>query len=289
VKLSIRNEELSADIQTHGAELCSLRSADGVEYLWQAEPSIWPRHAPILFPIVGKLRDNRYTLSGQPYELTQHGFARDCQFEVESHTREMVTFLLTDSDRTRTHYPFNFELRIGYRLSRASLIVQFDVRNTGAQTLWFSIGAHPAFNCPLLPNEKRSDYILEFSEAETIGRFPLVDGLLATKMEPLLQNQRVLHLSPSLFDRDALVLKQPASDNLTLKSVSSGRGVRVEFPGWPYLGIWSKPGNALFVCIEPWFGLADSNESTGELTKKEAIISLLPKSQFTCEHWVVVF
>jgi len=289
VNLSIRNKEISADIQTHGAELCSLRSADDVEYLWQAEPSIWPRHAPILFPVVGKLRNNRYTLSGQTYELTQHGFARDCQFEVESHTRDTATLLLTDSDRTRTHYPFNFELRIVYRLSQASLIVQYDVRNTGAHTLWFSIGAHPAFNCPLFPSEKRSDYILEFSKTESIGRFPLVDGLLATAMEPLLQNQSVLHLSPSLFDRDALVLKQPASDNLALKSVSSGHGVCVEFPGWPYLGIWSKPGVAPFVCIEPWFGLADNKESTGEFTKKEGVISLLPKARFACEHRITVF
>jgi len=254
-----------------------------------ASTSIWPRHAPVLFPIVGKLRNNRYTLSGQTYELTQHGFARDCQFEVESHKSDIASFLLTDSDRTRTHYPFTFELRVVYRVLHTSLIVHYEVRNRGAQTLWFSIGAHPAFNCPLLPNERRYDYLPEFSKTETIGRFPLVDGLLATEMEPLLRNERILQLSPSLFDRDALVLKQPASDSLALKSVSSGRGVRVEFSGWPYLGIWSKPGIVPFVCIEPWFGLADNIESTGELTKKEGVISLLPGAHFTCEHRITVF
>jgi galactose mutarotase-like enzyme len=286
---TIRNDVLEVSVDTLGAELASIRSiADDAEYLWQGDPSFWVRRAPILFPVVGKLAGGVFRLGGHEYVLPQHGFARDEEFELAETAAGSLAFRLRDRPELLDHFPFHFEILVRYQLSEASITVMYEVRNPGSTALWFSIGAHPGFACPIIPGQNVDDYILEFDETENCARYPIKDGLIATEAEPFLKDERVIHLDNHLFDNDAIVLKNVKSGGLTLKSTETEKSVRVEFPGWPYLGIWSKPGGAPFVCIEPWFGIADGVDFRGDLTEKEGILRLEPEGEFRCDHRIVI-
>jgi len=286
---TIRNNVLEVSVDTLGAELARIRSiADDVEYLWKADPAYWARRAPILFPIVGKLAGGILRLGGREYPLPQHGFARDEEFEHAGTGVDSLAFRLRDRPELFGRYPFHFELLVRYQLSDASITVTYEVRNPHSTALWFSIGAHPGFACPIIPGQNFDNYVLEFDEAENCPRYLIKDGLIRTEPEPFLNNECLIHLDHHLFDNDAIVLKNVKSDGLTLKSAETEKFVRVEFPGWPYLGIWSKPGDAPFVCIEPWFGIADGEGFQGDLTEKEGILRLEPEGEFRCDHRIVI-
>lgn len=259
-----------------------------LEFIWQADPQVWPRHAPVLFPIVGKLQDNSYSYQGQTYQLPQHGFARDEVFELVEEEANRLTFELRDSPATRRAYPFAFRLRISYELEGNTVTVRYGVRNPGDEELLFSIGGHPGFNCPLLPGELFTDYFLEFEQPETLERFLVEDGLLTGETEKVMENKRVLPLRDDLFAKDALVLKSFASGRLTLKSNRHPHQVEVSYEGFPYLGIWSKPVGASFLCIEPWYGIASTIGSSTDLTQKEGIIGLPPGEEFSCSYTIRV-
>lgn len=281
---SISNDLLTIGVKTKGAELCSLKDANGTEYLWQADPSVWARHAPVLFPIVGKLRDNRYELNGKTQELSPHGFARDMDFSLLEQTADSLTCRLVPDAETRKHYPFEFTLDIIYRLNGNSLEIGYEVQNNGAVIMPFSIGAHPAFNLPG-PIE---DCFLEFNKTETLN-FLLLNskGLLTEKTAPVSGKLNILPLSKTLFDRDALILLDFKSDKISLRSRTSPRGLTVEFPGFPQLGIWAKPG-APFVCIEPWYGYADPEQPYGDILRKPGILLLAAGKSFACTHRISI-
>jgi galactose mutarotase-like enzyme len=286
---SIRNDLLEVSVDTFGAELAGIRSiADGMEYLWQGDPAYWARRAPILFPVVGRLAEGMVRLDGREYALPQHGFARDEEFEFAGATFDSAVFRLRDRPELLARYPFHFELTVRYQLTDASVAVTYEVRNPQSTDLWFSIGAHPGFACPLIPRHSFDDYVLEFDESENCRRHIIDNGLIRRETEPLLKNERVIHLDAHLFDNDAIVLKGLKSGGVTMKSPRTGRYVRVEFPGWPYLGIWSKPGGAPFLCIEPWYGIADSVDFRGDLAEKEGILRLEPNGEFRCEYRILI-
>ncbi|MBC7920941.1 MAG: aldose 1-epimerase family protein [Ferruginibacter sp.] len=286
---TLENEQLRAQVNPRGAELVSLQARQtGLEYLWQADPAVWGRHAPVLFPIVGKLRNNQYAWNGESFSLPQHGFARDGDFEVLDQTPDRLVLRLQADAASRRVYPFEFELRITHALYGNRLDVGYEVINPGDGDLYFSIGAHPGFICPLGEDEVFEDYFLEFDQPETLDRHLIEGGLFNGKTEPLLRDSRIIPLQRSLFEQDAIVVKGFRSSSLTLKSRKSTPSVKVALAGFPYLGIWTKEAPARFVCIEPWYGLADRTDASGQLSDKEGIRMVPTGGRFHCQHTVEV-
>lgn len=288
--ISISNNELNVSIATKGAELQSIvLKATGIEYMWNADPNYWSKKSPVLFPIVGGLKNNSYTYNGNNYSLNRHGFARETEFKVTNHTANSVTFSISNNATTMAVYPFSFIFSITYTLHHNKLLVSYTTENTGATNMFFSVGAHPAFKIPLLNNTNFEDYFLAFNEPENAGIYPLdANGLLETQAIPFLHNQQQLPLSKSLFYKDALVFKELKSNTISIKSKAHPHGLSVGFDGFPFMGIWSAK-NANFVCIEPWCGIADSVNTNGVLETKEGIILLVPSTNITKQWWASFF
>jgi len=290
IHYALATPECRATFAAHGAELTSLITpANGLDYLWPADPAVWARHAPVLFPLVGRLPNDAYRHQGRPYTLPQHGFARDQPFAVLRHEPAELVFRLRHDDGTRAVFPFAFELTITYTLRQACLGVRWDVRNPAPdQPLLFSIGAHPAVRCPLLPDEEFEDYYFEFDHPVTLERHLLRGGLLTGRTAPVLTEGRELPLSYALFADDALVFKHYDFTRLTLRSRRSAHFVRFRFDGFPYLGLWTKGPGAGFVCVEPWHGIASPAGEPGELSEKEGILRLEPGQAFSASYSIEV-
>jgi galactose mutarotase-like enzyme len=278
----LENGSLRIGIHPKGAELQQLfHKGNQTEYMWNGDPAFWNRHSPLLFPIVGTLRDNTYFYKDRSYTLPRHGFARDREFAVESKGEDRITFLMLSDEATKVVFPFDFVLRVSYRLLPEGVSVTYQVDNPStAEPLYFSVGGHPAFRVPLAPDTAYNDYFLEFDETETAPRWPISrEGLIEREPRPLLEDTRMLALTKQLFAKDALVLKRLRSTGVALGSYKTRLGLRLDFPGFPYLGIWAAP-NADFVCIEPWCGIADAVDTDRQWTHKEGINRLEPRGTF---------
>lgn len=288
--VTIQNQMLRATISSHGAELTSLVSREaGIEYIWQADPKFWNRHAPHLFPIVGSLKDKKYIYQGREYQMGQHGFARDSNFELAEQTERSVLMKLKHSAESMVIYPFRFELCVEYVLEGARLLVRYSVYNPDVVDMLFSIGGHPAFRCPMRKGEHYHDYYLEFSEPENVERKLLTaDGLISTKSEPFLQNQSIICLTRDTFKQGAIVFERLRSKVVKLINRATGDGVAVNIDGFPFLGIWAKTG-ADFVCIEPWCGIADLEDSEQRLEDKHGIIKLKREETLQREFSIDIF
>ncbi len=283
----LKNDTVVASTRSFGAELTSLYRLDHrMEYLWQGDPAYWPRHAPILFPIVGRLANDTLRLGDRGYPMKQHGFARDREFHVAHRSDEGAMFRLMHDEQTLQQFPFRFELSVSYRLDRNTLHVRYTVANRDNREIYFSIGGHPAFNCPMTPALAMEDYCLEFDCEESADRHFLSEGLRNGQVQRALDRSRRLPLHPGLFDRDALIFKGLASSSTSLRSDRSPHAVSVRFDGFPYLGVWSKPG-APFVCIEPWHGVAD-RPGGGPFDRKEGVRSLAVGAVFECQYSIGV-
>ncbi|QHS59630.1 aldose 1-epimerase family protein [Chitinophaga agri] len=282
----LMNDKLQVVVAEKGAELQHIVRKDlQQEYLWHAGPE-WAKKSPVLFPIVGTLKNNTYTYKGKSYTLGRHGFARDKVFTVTEHTADQLTFTLTDSEDSLKVYPFHFRFHVIYTLHDTSLKVSYVVENTGKDTMYFSVGAHPAFKVPLTEGTSYEDYYLHFNQEENDGVWPLSDdGLIELTPEPFLVKTHQLSLKHSLFYKDALVFKTLASNIMELKSDKSPRGLKMQYDGFPYMGIWAAK-DADFVCIEPWNGIADSVNATGDITGKEGIHILEAGKRFE-RSWTV--
>lgn len=274
----IENENIRASINPLGAELVSLLKLDDhTEYMWDANPAFWGKTSPVLFPIVGGLKNDTYIFEGKEYKLPRHGFARTMLFEVESQTENSAVFLLKNNQETKKVYPFEFELRLIYTVSGNQLELKYEVRNPSEKPLWFSVGGHPAFKCPIENGLSYDDYFLEFDQPENFERWPLnSEGLVLDSPIEISKNTNKLMLAKELFYDDALVFKHLKSDCVILKSKKSSKTLKFTFKNFPYLGIWAAK-NADFVCIEPWCGIADSADTNQNLETKEGIISLESK------------
>jgi len=272
--LTLQGDGISATIVGQGAELVSLRDADGTELLWQAGPA-WRRHSPVLFPIVGRLEGDQLRHRRQSYPMTQHGFARDRRFAWAEQGPMSCTLVLTDDVETRTHYPFAFRLAIGYDLKPRQLGVTFEITNTGDELLPASVGAHPAFNWPLLPELSKDAYRLTFADDEPAPVRRLKDGLLLPTPQPTPIAGKTLPLSEKLFDADAVILDRPASTSVRY-AAGHGPAIEMSWDGFNELGIWSKPGGAPFLCIEPWHGIASPVDFDGEFTDKPGVMRIEP-------------
>lgn len=288
-RYTIQNDHLSITVQAKGAELVSLyNKKEKLEYMWNGDPAFWGKHSPVLFPIIGALKNNTYYYNNKAYQLGRHGFARDMQFTVVEQTTSSVGFSLVSNADTLQKFPFEFGFDIVYLLQQDRLTVTYRVKNTGNSDMYFSVGGHPAFKVPVVEGTDYDDYYLEFNKTENAGRWPIsAEGLIETDAEPFLLNTNKLPLRKELFYRDAIVFKNLRSDTVRLRSSKHDKGIEFNFPGFPYLGIWAAK-DAGFVCIEPWCGIADSVNSNQQLTEKEGINRLDPGSVFE-RSWGVGF
>lgn len=279
---SISNTKISISVSTLGAELTSLRKGTE-EFLWQSDKTVWARYAPVLFPIVGKLKNNEFIYDNRTYNLPQHGFARDAEFTLISQSNTSLEFELTADENTLKMYPFRFSLRILYKLSESALTIKYKVFNPDKKDLLFSIGAHPGFNCKAL-----NEHYLEFENKTEFVAEKLKDGLLSGETYKLKLESGRLQLNSKLFDNDALVFENGQIEKVVLCSVKSGSKLIMQCTNWPYFGIWTKKGSDAFVCLEPWYGIADPVSASGKLEDKEGIISLEPNKTFESEFTLKV-
>ena len=285
----IKNSFIKVKIKSFGAELNSLQKMDeNLEYIWQGDSKYWNRHSPILFPIVGRLKEDSYTYQNQKYNMTQHGFARDKEFEVIKNEVDFIEFRLKSDEKTLEIYPFAFELYLSYKLEKSKLIVSYKVINKSDDKMLFSIGAHPAFNWTLKEDEKKEDYFIEFEDLKQTKRYFLNDLGLLYKKEDLKIIDNKIPLNEKLFKNDALVFNDVNIKIITLKNSNNENFVKLNFKNFPYLGIWSKPSGSPFICIEPWFGIADDENSIQNFEEKKGLISLQKNEIFSCFYSIEI-
>lgn len=279
-----------------GGELLSFK-LEGIEKIHQGEEArddngkvYWKRHAPVLFPIVGKLKRNQTIINGRTYEILQHGFARDMEFEPVTKLDNFHSYVLKSNKYTMARYPFDFEIYNTYRQEENKLIFIYKVINTGNSNMPIGLGSHPAFKIDQ-DDLKRGNYYLEFAEEETRAHFLyLIDGLVGTEYaKNILEGNRRISLNEHTFDNDAIIVKGIQNKKISLKNSRTRKTVlTMDFNGWPYLGIWSKPG-APFICLEPWMSTADRINSTNVFAKKPDMITLTPGEEFENKFSVEFF
>lgn len=271
---TLENDHLRVSIRLKGAELTSIfHKPSGIEHLWQADPTVWGWHAPNLFPVVGGCLNNQLLIDGKTYPIERHGFARQSLFETTESSDTHAIFSLRSSEVTRVHFPYEFEFQLIYELDGPRLTITYRVVNQDNKTVFFSVGAHPAFAVPFLSDEAYEDYFIEFEKPESLETYMLSAGGYftgETKLVPTEASGRQFPLTKQLFDNDALVFKNLASRRVAIRSDKHNHAVTVAYPAFPYLGLWAKPG-APFVCIEPWLGCADSEGQPKPIEQKEAI------------------
>ena len=271
---TISNSTISASINHSGAELFSLKHNNNKEYIWEGNPEFWGKHSPILFPIVGTLKNNTYTIDKKEYQLTRHGFARDMEFQLLEKTNNSAVFSLESNTETLKIYPFHFELQLIYSIENTTLNIEYVVINKGETKMPFSIGAHPAIALP----QNFENYAFEFEKEETLKFNLLENDLISNKTSILETVKNIVPLNYILFENDALVFKTLESNSLTILE-NSKPYVKVDFEDFPSLGIWTK-NQAPFICIEPWFGYSDTAENSGDLFQKEGILVLDAEETF---------
>ena len=281
MKIGIRNEYLSTNINSFGAELIDLVKEER-NYIWTIDEQFWNKKSPLLFPIVGQLKNNSYTLNDKQYSLTRHGFARDYEFDFIEKTSSSVLFSLSQNDDTLKQYPFQFELQIKYELIQNKLIISYLVKNKSDLKMPFSLGAHPA----IAVRDDIKNYSILFENDENLIRYKLENGLLSDKYEKVETKNNTLLLNYSLFENDALIFKKLNSKSLIILE-NNKPYLKIDFGNFPNLGIWTK-NNAPFICIEPWFGYSDSNNTTGDLYAKEGMQILESNNEFTTSFTIEI-
>ncbi|MDY7523988.1 aldose 1-epimerase family protein [Sphingomonas sp. 10B4] len=274
--IEIGSAELTAAINPYGAELTHLRDGDGRELMTDADPAFWTGHAPILFPIVGALNGDTLRLDGESYTMGKHGFARRSTFAVVEHSATRAVFLLEDSAETLAVYPRKFALRLTYAIDGATLAMTAEIENRERErTLPASFGFHPAFAWPLPYGAPRADHRIVFAADEPEALRALTPGgLIVAQQRPTPLEGGTLALRDALFEQDALIWDAVRSQSVRY-GAETGPQLRVDFPDTPMLGIWTKPG-AAYVCIEPWHGIADPADFTGDFTAKPGVFALAP-------------
>lgn len=290
---NLENEFLIITARELGGELTSIKSKKSdTEFLWNGNPEYWKYHAPILFPIVGKVNNGKYKVDNEIFELPQHGLARVSTFNLIKQDSNMISFELKYSEESLKIYPYKFSLIITHTLLDNKVETSYEVKNLDNKTINFSIGAHPAYMCPILENESLNDYYFEFEKNENAKVMILnpKTGLFTHNVKEYLKNSKKINLSKELFKNDALVFESGIlnSNKLSIKTNKHNTHVEFDFTGFPYLGLWAPATGAPFVCIEPWFGHADYEDFTGEFKDKAGILTLDINKSFKCAYSISI-
>ncbi|MDD7887275.1 aldose 1-epimerase family protein [Flavivirga sp. 57AJ16] len=289
--LTLENEKLKIAIKKRGAELCKITSVkDEIDFMWHANPEIWGSYAPNLFPIIGALKDGTYFFENKKYTLPKHGFIRNNDTLVlEEQNQDSLTFRLSYDKDSLKIYPFKFDFFITYQLIDHTITITHTIKNHDDKTMYFSLGGHPAFKCPVYNNETYNDYYLEFEciENSEMHLINMENGLISNKTRTVFKNSNILNLKHDLFNDDALIFKDLKSKKVTLNSTLYGPVLTVSYKDFPYLGIWAKP-NGNYVCIEPWLGITDSESTNQNLKEKEGILTLMPQQTFKVSYSIEI-
>ncbi len=276
--IKLQNQFLRAAINLYGAELTFLGNETNRNILWSKQTDHWNRVAPNLFPIVGRLLNDSYELGEKSYKLSQHGFARDREFEVVEQTDNSLRLRLVSDIQSMDIYPFSFVFDVRYSLTENGISISYETQNTGNEPMYYSVGGHPAFQL----NDPLENYYLEFDEAIQLEREELQGGYFSGETSYYgVSNQ--LNLGEELFEKDAFVLKNPAFKSVSLKHQNGETLVQMNCENWTAIGFWTKKG-APFICIEPWWGWADHADSTGKLEEKAGIRCLNPGEKERLEY-----
>ncbi|EAG6977657.1 aldose 1-epimerase family protein [Listeria monocytogenes] len=288
--IKLENEVLLVEMKTSGAELTRIFHKDtGLEYLWNADSKFWGRHSPVLFPTVGRLVEDTYLVDGKPYHLGQHGFARDRDFQVVEQTEKSVRFELDADEDSLAVYPYKFKLSIIYTIEKNTVAVSYEIENTDNKRIYFSIGAHPAFNLPLTDGTTFEDYYLDFGTEENLETLCLEGPYRSGEIKKVVDEAaRYLPLNYDLFKNDALIFEALKQKEMTIKSDKTPHFVKVSFPEFPFVGVWTAKAGTPFLCIEPWYGIADGAGESVELRDKAGIEHLEPEAVFASEYEITV-
>ncbi|HAA9691978.1 TPA_asm: aldose 1-epimerase family protein [Listeria monocytogenes] len=288
--IKLENEVSLVEMKTAGAELTRIFHKDtGLEYLWNADSKFWGRHSPVLFPTVGRLVEDTYLVDGKPYHLGQHGFARDRDFQVVEQTEKSVRFELDADEDSLAVYPYKFKLSIIYTIEKNTVAVSYEVENTDNKRIYFSIGAHPAFNLPLTDGTTFEDYYLDFGTEENLETLCLEGPYRSGEIKKVVDEAaRYLPLNYDLFKNDALIFEALKQKEMTIKSDKTPHFVKVSFPEFPFVGVWTAKAGTPFLCIEPWYGIADGAGESVELRDKAGIEHLEPEAVFASEYEITV-
>ena len=281
MKVKINNGFIEATIETFGAELVGLKDLkEDKEYVWQKDPKFWAKSSPVLFPFVGGIKDGKYCYNGKEYSMkTKHGFARDHEFELVKKQDNCAEFLFQATEETKKIYPFNFKLYLKYTLKGKELEIEYRVENLEDEKMYFSLGAHPAFSTPLSKDGAYEDYYVEFEKPET-GEVKVLNGAFidSKKTEKAFDGKKIV-LTKDRFVNDALIVENPNSHKAYLKNDKTGYNLSFDFTGFKYIAFWNVPG-AEFLCFEPWNGISDYDNCTGNLVEKKGIELLEGKGKF---------
>ncbi|CEP48612.1 glycoside hydrolase-type carbohydrate-binding protein [[Clostridium] sordellii] len=286
----IENNKLIIETTNKGAELINIYSKTGnKELLWSGDSKFWGRHSPILFPIVGRLKDNETIIDSKLYNMNQHGFARDMEFNLIDKSINSITYILKSNSKTKSFYPYDFELTVKYTLIDTTININWKVFNKSNKDMYFSIGAHPAFNIPFYDNESINDYFLKFECSKDINNYTLEGPFVSKKSE--VKSIDILNLTPELFKNDALIYDN--INKISICSKSNTSSIDIKFESFPFVGIWSpyyKESNSIapFLCIEPWYGIADSIDSTKIFKDKLGINKLPNKETFIASYSITI-
>ncbi|MBM7617555.1 galactose mutarotase-like enzyme [Weissella uvarum] len=284
------NGSLVVEISEHGAELTSVKNKEtGYEYMWEGDPEIWGRHAPNLFPIVGRLKGDRYQYRDKTYYMAQHGFARDSEFEVIEHSDTVARLRLNDQPETAAIYPFHFQFDVVYRLtSQDTLGIVYVVTNTDTHDIFFSVGGHPAFKVPL---ESFNDYYINVDPRRKYPRAKLVGPYLDNNLEDYFDSTQAMPLNREDFRDDAIIIRTEGNPtSFVLSKETQSHGITMTVQDAKFVGIWTPYAKeAPFVCIEPWWGIADTVNADGDIAHKYAINQLSPAQTFTGSYSISFF
>lgn len=291
MNITLKNDKLTVVISTLGAEIQSMTTPSGTELMWQADPAIWGRHAPLLFPIIGRLKDQQYTLEGKVIKISQHGFARDTEFTVDQQSDTSVAFSITDSPETKKVYPFSFRLSITYRLKDNVLEKVHTVTNRSDCVMPYEIGGHDGYRTTLNPGESMADYAIEFPGQTEIHPFQMDEHCFLTPEKlsyPLVDGK--LPMPPKVLGLDTVVLEKLPVNRVTLSNCKNPIRLTVEFADFDYLGIWTMPMDfdTHYVCIEPWTTLPECTFVSSELSGKAGIRLLQPGQTESLSYTVTV-
>ena len=279
---------MKVSVLEKGAELCSiLNKKNNREYIWQANPDVWGSHAPNLFPVIGVLKEGNFKHEGKNYQMPKHGFIRNNEnIRLKERSDNQLVFELLYSEETLKIYPFKFDFRIAFTLNGTELEVNHHIINLDDKPILFSLGGHPAFNIQHFEGEKIEDYMLEFDTNMDLQTHILnKEGLVSSQTENILDNDRKLNLTNTIFNKDALIFTKIPSKKVSLTSRKNGKILTMEYDDFENLGIWAKPG-APYVCIEPWLGIADLEDTNQELENKEGIIKLPVKQEYNAFYTI---
>lgn len=281
--VELQNDFLNVVISEKGAEFKSIKTKDGREMLWNGDKNIWSGQAPVMFPICGGLKDDKFEYNGKEYTLTKHGFAKLLDFEVIENNGSKASFLLSSNEQTLKSYPFEFDFIITYTLKDRAIDVKYEVKNKTEGPMFFSVGSHEAYACP----EGIEEYSIVFEKDNNLSSNVLHGNLLGNDTIEILKNSNELKLEQKYFAVDALVFKNLKSRSVYLKHMKNGNKIKVDFHGFDNLLLWTKP-NAPYICIEPWNGIPDTVGSSFDFTKKEGITKLDKGGVFERTHTITV-